>query len=175
MVTRLRQTRHKRGQLTMGVSPAPPRRPPAPALLARPRARPRRRQARGAGIARRSCLTSRPPPRPARPQYGRVGKHRKHPCGRGLAGGQHHHRTNFDKYHQGVSRSALRTAAPVPTRVPQSRTAPAGSLRSEARGRGRCGAGVASGLRGGAAAVAAGGGCGCRLRLRKRKPQRVRA
>lgn len=33
--------------------------------------------------------------------YGRVGKHRKHPGGRGLAGGQHHHRTNFDKYHFG--------------------------------------------------------------------------
>lgn len=49
---------------------------------------------------------------------GRVGKHRKHPGGRGLAGGQHHHRyvlhvfvpiasespifrTNFDKYHPG--------------------------------------------------------------------------
>ncbi|KAG8921425.1 60S ribosomal protein L28 [Tulasnella sp. 418] len=29
--------------------------------------------------------------------YGRVGKHRKHPGGRGLAGGQHHHRINFDK------------------------------------------------------------------------------
>jgi large subunit ribosomal protein L27Ae len=51
MVTRLRQTRHKRGQLTMG--------------------------------------------------YGRVGKHRKHPAGRGLAGGQHHHRTWMDKYHPG--------------------------------------------------------------------------
>ena len=29
--------------------------------------------------------------------HGRVGKHRKHPGGRGLAGGQHHHRINFDK------------------------------------------------------------------------------
>lgn len=29
------------------------------------------------------------------------GKHRKHPGGRGLAGGQHHHRINFDKYHPG--------------------------------------------------------------------------
>merc|ERR1712000_587887 len=28
-------------------------------------------------------------------------KHRKHPGGRGLAGGQHHHRTNMDKYHPG--------------------------------------------------------------------------
>merc|ERR1712130_177888 len=31
--------------------------------------------------------------------HGRVGKHRKHPGGRGNAGGQHHHRINFDKYH----------------------------------------------------------------------------
>ncbi|CAG8645407.1 4541_t:CDS:2, partial [Gigaspora margarita] len=29
------------------------------------------------------------------------GKHRKHPGGRGLAGGLHHHRTNMDKYHPG--------------------------------------------------------------------------
>ena len=29
--------------------------------------------------------------------HGRVGKHRKHPGGRGNAGGQHHHRINFDK------------------------------------------------------------------------------
>ena len=29
------------------------------------------------------------------------GKHRKHPGGRGNAGGQHHHRINFDKYHPG--------------------------------------------------------------------------
>ena len=33
--------------------------------------------------------------------YGRVGKHRKHPGGRGKAGGQHHHRIHFDKYHPG--------------------------------------------------------------------------
>jgi len=33
--------------------------------------------------------------------HGRVGKHRKHPGGRGNAGGQHHHRTNFDRYHPG--------------------------------------------------------------------------
>eukprot|EP01084_Bolivina_argentea_P028529 53021_1 len=33
--------------------------------------------------------------------HGRVGKHRKHPGGRGLAGGFHHHRTNFDRYHPG--------------------------------------------------------------------------
>merc|ERR1712032_1518967 len=33
--------------------------------------------------------------------YGRIGKHRKHPGGRGNAGGQHHHRIMFDKYHPG--------------------------------------------------------------------------
>uniref|UniRef100_A0A0G4GTI6 Large ribosomal subunit protein uL15/eL18 domain-containing protein n=1 Tax=Chromera velia CCMP2878 TaxID=1169474 RepID=A0A0G4GTI6_9ALVE len=33
--------------------------------------------------------------------HGRIGKHRKHPGGRGLAGGQHHHRILFDKYHPG--------------------------------------------------------------------------
>merc|ERR1711972_824826 len=33
--------------------------------------------------------------------HGRIGKHRKHPGGRGLAGGQYHHRINFDKYHPG--------------------------------------------------------------------------
>merc|ERR1712034_77111 len=33
--------------------------------------------------------------------HGRIGKHRKHPSGRGNAGGQHHHRTLFDKYHPG--------------------------------------------------------------------------
>ncbi|KAG5492255.1 hypothetical protein GH5_01173 [Leishmania sp. Ghana 2012 LV757] len=33
--------------------------------------------------------------------YGRVGKHRKHESGRGNAGGMHHHRINFDKYHPG--------------------------------------------------------------------------
>jgi len=30
-----------------------------------------------------------------------LGKKRKHPGGRGNAGGQHHHRINFDKYHPG--------------------------------------------------------------------------
>jgi large subunit ribosomal protein L27Ae len=33
--------------------------------------------------------------------HGRVGKHRKHPGGRGNAGGMHHHRTLMDKYHPG--------------------------------------------------------------------------
>ncbi|XP_003389899.1 PREDICTED: 60S ribosomal protein L27a-like [Amphimedon queenslandica] len=33
--------------------------------------------------------------------HGRVGKHRKHPGGRGNAGGLLHHRINFDKYHPG--------------------------------------------------------------------------
>lgn len=31
----------------------------------------------------------------------KIGKHRKHPSGRGNAGGQHHRRINFDKYHPG--------------------------------------------------------------------------
>ena len=29
--------------------------------------------------------------------HGRIGKHRSHPGGRGNAGGQHHHRTLFDR------------------------------------------------------------------------------
>ncbi|BES91637.1 unnamed protein product [Nesidiocoris tenuis] len=33
--------------------------------------------------------------------HGRIGKHRKHPGGRGNSGGMHHHRINFDKYHPG--------------------------------------------------------------------------
>ncbi|KAL2903384.1 60S ribosomal protein L27a-3 [Bienertia sinuspersici] len=33
--------------------------------------------------------------------HGRIGKHRKHPGGRGNAGGMHHHRIMFDKYHPG--------------------------------------------------------------------------
>ena len=33
--------------------------------------------------------------------HGRIGKHRKHSDGRDNAGGQHHHRINFDKYHPG--------------------------------------------------------------------------
>ncbi len=33
--------------------------------------------------------------------HGRVGKHRKHPGGRGLAGGMHHMRINMNKYHPG--------------------------------------------------------------------------
>lgn len=33
--------------------------------------------------------------------HGRIGKHRKNPGGRGMAGGLHHHRTNLDKYHPG--------------------------------------------------------------------------
>eukprot|EP00475_Leptophrys_vorax_P036272 TRINITY_DN609_c0_g1_i1.p2 TRINITY_DN609_c0_g1~~TRINITY_DN609_c0_g1_i1.p2 ORF type:complete len:163 (-),score=45.49 TRINITY_DN609_c0_g1_i1:79-534(-) len=33
--------------------------------------------------------------------HGRVGKHRKHPGGRGNAGGLLHHRTLFDRYHPG--------------------------------------------------------------------------
>eukprot|EP00047_Mylnosiga_fluctuans_P022305 m.117590 g.117590 ORF g.117590 m.117590 type:complete len:150 (+) comp9211_c0_seq2:40-489(+) len=33
--------------------------------------------------------------------HGRIIKNRKHSGGRGNAGGQHHHRINFDKYHPG--------------------------------------------------------------------------
>jgi large subunit ribosomal protein L27Ae len=33
--------------------------------------------------------------------HGRIGKHRKHPGGRGNAGGQHHHRILMDKFHPG--------------------------------------------------------------------------
>merc|ERR1712050_609261 len=33
--------------------------------------------------------------------YGQVGQHRKHPGGRGNAGGQHHQRINYFKYHPG--------------------------------------------------------------------------
>ena len=33
--------------------------------------------------------------------HGRVGKHRKHPGGRGYAGGMHHERINFNMYHPG--------------------------------------------------------------------------
>ncbi|KAJ1959675.1 60S ribosomal protein L28 [Dipsacomyces acuminosporus] len=33
--------------------------------------------------------------------HGRIGKHRKHSGGRGLAGGMHHHRIHMDKYHPG--------------------------------------------------------------------------
>ncbi|ELW69343.1 60S ribosomal protein L27a [Tupaia chinensis] len=33
--------------------------------------------------------------------HGRIGKHWKHPGGRGNAGGMHHHRINFNKYHPG--------------------------------------------------------------------------
>lgn len=31
--------------------------------------------------------------------HGRIGKHRKHPGGRGNSGGQHHHKILFDKFH----------------------------------------------------------------------------
>jgi large subunit ribosomal protein L27Ae len=33
--------------------------------------------------------------------HGRIGKHRKHPGGRGNAGGQHHHKILFEKYYSG--------------------------------------------------------------------------
>ena len=63
--------------------------------------------------------------------HGRVGKHRSHPGGRGNAGGQHHHRINFDKYHPGyfgkvgmrhfrVKRSAEHCPSVNPTSCPRS-------------------------------------------------------
>ncbi len=33
--------------------------------------------------------------------HGRVGKHRKHPSGRGYAGGTHHQRNNYWRFHPG--------------------------------------------------------------------------
>merc|ERR1712194_644891 len=33
--------------------------------------------------------------------HGRVGRHRKHAAGRGLAGGMHHHRILMNKWHPG--------------------------------------------------------------------------
>ncbi|KAF2293278.1 hypothetical protein GH714_040652 [Hevea brasiliensis] len=34
--------------------------------------------------------------------HGRIGKHRKHPGGRGNPGRMHHHWILFDKYHPGI-------------------------------------------------------------------------
>eukprot|EP00606_Chrysophyceae_sp_TOSAG23-5_P000747 GSChrysophyteH2.ASY1.ANO1.1673.1 assembled CDS len=48
--------------------------------------------------------------------HGRIGKHRTHPGGRGNAGGQHHHRILFDKYHPGyfdIYDNATADAAPI--------------------------------------------------------------
>ncbi|CAF0932255.1 unnamed protein product [Rotaria sordida] len=57
------------------------------------------------GSARNSRLNKKPKKTKLRGNvshgHGRVGKHRKHPGGRGNAGGLHHHRTLFDKYHPG--------------------------------------------------------------------------
>lgn len=42
--------------------------------------------------------------------HGRIGKHRKHPGGRGNAGGLHHHRILFDKFHPGYfGKTGMRT------------------------------------------------------------------
>jgi len=35
--------------------------------------------------------------------HGRIGKHRKHPGGRGNAGGQHHHRINFESMNREIN------------------------------------------------------------------------
>lgn len=40
--------------------------------------------------------------------HGRVGKHRKHPGGRGMAGGQHHHRVLMDRLCVSCGRAAAR-------------------------------------------------------------------
>lgn len=41
--------------------------------------------------------------------HSHIGKHWKHPGCRGHAGGMHHHRINFDKYHSGYfGRTAMR-------------------------------------------------------------------
>ncbi|GLJ30624.1 hypothetical protein SUGI_0606390 [Cryptomeria japonica] len=44
--------------------------------------------------------------------HGRIGKHRKHPGGRGNAGGMHHHRILFDKYHPGYFGKIKEKATP---------------------------------------------------------------
>merc|ERR1719511_422940 len=49
--------------------------------------------------------------------HGRIGKHRKHPGGRGNAGGQHHHRINFDKYHPAVNLDKLWSLVSEQTRL----------------------------------------------------------
>uniref|UniRef100_A0A4W5QUN8 Large ribosomal subunit protein uL15 n=1 Tax=Hucho hucho TaxID=62062 RepID=A0A4W5QUN8_9TELE len=46
--------------------------------------------------------------------HGRIGKHRKHPGGRGNAGGMHHHRINFDKYEQTRLNYAKKPEGPAP-------------------------------------------------------------
>ncbi|KAA8542228.1 hypothetical protein F0562_023380 [Nyssa sinensis] len=49
--------------------------------------------------------------------HGRIGKHRKHPGGRGNAGGMHHHRILFDKYHPGYFGKDVKDKA-TPDNVP---------------------------------------------------------
>ncbi len=42
--------------------------------------------------------------------HGRIGKHRKHPGGRGYSGGEHHERINVFKYHPGYhGKNGIRT------------------------------------------------------------------
>uniref|UniRef100_A0A8C2WEU1 Large ribosomal subunit protein uL15 n=1 Tax=Chinchilla lanigera TaxID=34839 RepID=A0A8C2WEU1_CHILA len=40
--------------------------------------------------------------------HGHICKHRKHPGRRGNAGGAHHHRINFDKYHRLTLKAGMR-------------------------------------------------------------------
>ncbi|RYP50234.1 hypothetical protein DL768_004218 [Monosporascus sp. mg162] len=48
--------------------------------------------------------------------HGRVGKHRKHPGGRGMAGGQHHHRTNNHFWKPVINIDKLYSLLPAETR-----------------------------------------------------------
>ncbi|KAL8524024.1 hypothetical protein ACS0TY_013836 [Phlomoides rotata] len=43
--------------------------------------------------------------------HGHIGKHRKHPRGRGNAGGMHHYRILFDKNHPGISERLVKDKA----------------------------------------------------------------
>ena len=49
--------------------------------------------------------------------YGRVGKHRKHPGGRGNAGGIHHHRIVIEKYHPGYFGKVILWLLNIPSLV----------------------------------------------------------
>uniref|UniRef100_A0A2K6T2A1 Large ribosomal subunit protein uL15 n=1 Tax=Saimiri boliviensis boliviensis TaxID=39432 RepID=A0A2K6T2A1_SAIBB len=45
--------------------------------------------------------------------HGPIGKHRKHPRDQGNAGGMHHHRINFAKYHPVMAAKNKTGAAPI--------------------------------------------------------------
>jgi ribosomal protein L15 len=69
--------------------------------------------------------------------HGRIGKHRKHPGGRGNAGGQHHHRIMWDKYHPGYFGKVRRL--PLMLRVRREAT---GAKHRRAREQKECSCGV---------------------------------